>query len=120
MTRTCTGSTRSGQKCPNTAIRGDYCFAHAPDLAAARKRGNRAGGHGKRIERRMLKRMPQDLQDTLSTLYRVLAAVEAGEMEPARASAIAAVSRAIVGVYDAGLVESKLTELEAKVRERAA
>jgi hypothetical protein len=53
-------------------------------------------------------------------LYRVLAAVESGEMEPARATAVAPVSRAIVGVYDAGLVEAKLTELEAKIRERAA
>jgi hypothetical protein len=33
----------------------------------------------------------------------VMAAVESGEMEPARASAIAAVSRAIVGVSEAGL-----------------
>jgi hypothetical protein len=64
--------------------------------------------------------MPEDLKDTLSTLYRVLVAVESGEMEPARASAIAAVSRAIVGVYDASLVETKLSELEAKMKDRAA
>jgi hypothetical protein len=120
MISQCTGITRTGKKCPNPAIRGDFCFAHAPDLAAARKQGNRAGGYGKRTERRIAKRMPADLKDTLATLYRVMAAVESGEMEPARASAIAAVSRAIVGVYDAGLVEAKLAELEAKIGSRVA
>jgi hypothetical protein len=64
--------------------------------------------------------MPEDLKDTLAALYRVMAAVESGEMEPARASAIAAVSRAIVGVYEAGLVESKIAELEAKIARKAA
>ncbi len=49
-----------------------------------------------------------------------MAAVESGEMEPARASAIAAVSRAIVGVYEAGLVESKIAELERRIGKKAA
>ncbi len=64
--------------------------------------------------------MPEDLKDTLTPLYRVMAAVDSGEMEPARASAIDAVSRAIVGVCEARLVEFKIAELEAKIAGRFA
>ncbi len=49
-----------------------------------------------------------------------MAAVESGEMEQAQASAIVAVSRAIVGVYEAGLVESKIAELEDKIQRKVA
>ncbi len=56
----------------------------------------------------------------MAALYRVMVAVESGEMERARASALAAVSLAIVGVYEAGLVESKIAELEGEIAGRAA
>lgn len=120
MSKQCAGITKRGDRCPNVAIRGDFCFAHAPDLEAARSKGRKDGGYGKRTERRMLKRLPQDLRDTMDALYRVLGAVESGEMEPSRASAIAQVSRAIVVVYEAGLVEARIRELEGKIAERVA
>jgi len=63
--------------------------------------------------------MPQNLRDTLDMLYRVMAAVEAGDMELARASAIAAASRARVVVYEAGLVDAKISEIERKIAERS-
>jgi len=60
------------------------------------------------------------LRDTLEALYRVMAAVESGEMEPSRASAIAQVSRAIVAVFETATVEARIAEIEAKVAARAA
>jgi cytochrome c biogenesis factor len=63
--------------------------------------------------------MPQELKDTL---YRVLVAVESVEsveMEPARGSAIAAMSMVIVGVYEAGLVDSRLKRIEARLEAKA-
>ncbi len=69
---------------------------------------------------RALARAKEKRKDTLATLYQVMAAVESGEMEPAWATAIIAVSRAIVGVCDAGLVESKIAELEDEIAMKAA
>ena len=43
---TCTGITRSGERCRGVAIDGSgLCYAHHPDHAEDRKRAARKGGH---------------------------------------------------------------------------
>ena len=118
---TCTAMTKKHTPCPNRPLPGkSTCFVHTPELVGRLREANRQGGLNKRTERRIAKRMPEDLKDTLATLYRVMAAVESGEMEPARASAIAAVSRAVVAVYESALVEAKISELEETIERRVA
>lgn len=77
-------------------------------VAAPRQEGNLADGYGKGPESQIGK---QDLQDSLATLYRVMASVESGEMEPAQALASTAVSRAIVAVYEAPRGGQDMAEL---------
>jgi len=47
------------------------------------------------------------------TLLRALAAVEAGELEPARANAMGALARAIVTVTEYATLEERIAALEA-------
>jgi hypothetical protein len=93
----------------------DRCFAHAPELEAKRHAGRVEGGINKRTENRALKRLPGTLKDSLAVLYRTLHGLESGDIEPARATAIAAVSRAIVNTFEAGQVEARLDALETRV-----
>lgn len=46
--------------------------------------------------------------------------VESGDLETQRANALATLARAYVSVYEAGLVEAWITELEAKIAGRVA
>jgi len=48
-----------------------------------------------------------------AALLRALAAVEAGELEPARANAMGALARAIVLVTEVGTLEERIAALEA-------
>jgi hypothetical protein len=49
----------------------------------------------------------------LAVLLRTLGGLEQGEMEPQRATAIAAVARAIVTTHEVSDLEQRLTALEA-------
>src|SRR6478609_1476122 len=98
--RQCIGTNKQGLPCGARPIKDrPYCLKHDPELANQRTEWERAGGKGKSNARRAAKRLPADLQDTLQALYRTLAALESGAMEPARATAVASVSRAIVAVF---------------------
>ena len=121
MNDQCRGTTRDGAPCAaRPRPERGWCAWHDPDLADRRDAWNRSGGRAKSNVVRAQKRLPQDLRDTLEALYRVMAAVEAGDMEPSRASAIAQVSRAIVAVFETATVEARIAEIEAKVAARAA
>jgi len=56
--------------------------------------------------------LPADVKDTLAVLLRTLGGLEQGEMEPQRATAIAAVARAIVTTHEVSDLEQRLTALE--------
>lgn len=112
----CKANTKSGEQCPNGVMKGyDHCFVHEPAMKERRRESSKTGGHNKSTERRTYKRLPSDLRGALDTLYRTLAGLEAGDVEPAKATAIATVSRAIVTVYEAGLIETKVRELEERL-----
>jgi hypothetical protein len=117
----CQGTNKQGEPCRARPIKGrPWCLKHDPLLANERRAWERAGGKGKSNTARAAKRLPADLQDTLKTLYRALAALEAGEMEPARASAMANVCRAIVTVFEMGDAERRIADIEAMLREQTA
>jgi len=56
--------------------------------------------------------LPADVKDTLAVLLRTLGGLEQGEMEPQRATAIAAVARAIVMTHETHEIEGRLAALE--------
>jgi hypothetical protein len=53
-------------------------------------------------------------------LFDVLGEVHRGELDPRAATAMAAVAGAITRLYQAGVVEDRITELEAQVATLAA
>ncbi len=117
--RRCVGTNKQGRACRARPIKDrPYCLKHDPELANERLEWERAGGKGKSNARRAEKRLPADLQDTLQSLYRTLGSLESGEMEPARATAMASVCRAIVAVFEMGDAERRIADIEAMLKER--
>jgi hypothetical protein len=113
----CIARTKAGTRCGNRAIGSDgKCFAHSDAFAEQRRQGRIEGGQNKATEKRIQKRIPEDIRGTLDTLFRTLQGLEDGTVEPARASAIASVSRAIVSTWEVGVLEAKVREMEQRLQ----
>src|SRR5687768_12720961 len=113
MQHRCKATNAAGEPCSAQARPDGWCRWHAPDLAAERAKWRRRGGESRSNLNRARKALPKTMADVAPVLYRALTALEQGEMEPARASAMAAVSRALVAVAEAIDVEQRLAALEA-------
>lgn len=61
------------------------------------------------------KAIPADLRDVSDVLLQAIQDVESGELDTSKATALATLSRAYVAVYEAGLVEIKIQELEDRI-----
>jgi hypothetical protein len=117
-TARCRATTLSGSPCSAQPVRGDgWCYWHAPDLAAERDEARRRGGKGKSNAARAKKQLPAgvltsgELQGLVGvTIKRVLT----GATEPAIGNSIAALARAYIAVAEAGELEERLAELEAR------
>ena len=120
MVERCLGHNRDGSPCsaaPQSA--NAYCLWHDPARAADRAEWRRRGGQGRSHLSRAGKRIPKTHRDVQEALLRALAAVEAGELEPARATALATLARAFLAVAEAGELEARLTELERRAEAAA-
>ena len=113
MVSRCTATAASGAPCNAQAWRDGLCRWHHPSLADERVAWRRRGGEGRSTANRAGRRLPRTLQDVQGALLRALAAVEAGELEPARANAMGALARAIVTVTEYGVLEARIAALEA-------
>ena len=112
----CSGTTKAGAPCGAPAMSGGrYCVSHDPsrvtDLAAWRRKGGQ-GKSNKQRARRDLPTDPKDLADVKRVLGRALVGLEAGTLDPARGSAMAAVARAMVMLIEKDEFEQRLTQLE--------
>ena len=88
---------------------------HDPALADERAAWRMRGGQNKSTRarvRRTLPTDPQDLGDVKRVLGRALVGLEAGTLDPARGSAMAAVARAMTTVIEKGEIEDRLAVLE--------
>jgi hypothetical protein len=111
----CIGTKRDGSPCtaPATGANG-RCWAHSAKpaaLAAARTRGGRARSNTARA----IKRLPPGLKPVANLLSDALLEVHSGTLDPRAATAMAAISQAIVRVTQVGELEQKLAELEARI-----
>ena len=113
MDSRCTATTKDGAPCGAQAWQEALCRWHHPALAAERATWRSKGGAGRSTANRAHKRLPKSLGDVQGTLLRALAAVEAGELEPARANAMGALARAIVTVTEYATLEERIAALEA-------
>lgn len=115
-TRRCKALRKDGRPCGVRAVLpSGFCVMHDPDRAAELGGIRSAGGKGKSSSIRAAKALPADLQDVKSLILRSLAGVEGETMKPAQATAIAALASVFVKLHEAGEVDQRITELEARV-----
>ncbi len=114
MSDGCKATTKAGSPCSAQLWRDGWCRWHHPSLEKERGAWRRQGGEGRSNVKRAAKRIPRTLIDVQAALFRALAAVEAGELEPAKAQAMSALARAVVAVHGAGELEERLRALEAE------
>ncbi len=111
----CTSTKSDGSRCRGVARPSGFCWAHDPELRDKASAARKAGGENSSNVARAGKRLPKDLRDVLDRLMRALATVETGELDPRRATAMARLASAIVRTHEAGDVEQRLGEIEARL-----
>jgi hypothetical protein len=121
--RRCRGTRRDGTPCqaPAHAVNGEgYCWAHDPARAEARRHARAAGGRATRRTARLDRLVPGTLRPVLATLLDALDGVYPADgddgpprVSPAQAGAMASLAGAIVKVYQVGILEERVAQLEA-------
>ena len=117
MPSQCTGRNKSGAPCSAQAWKDGLCRWHHPELESQRAEERRRGGHARSNAARARKKLAgdvRDMNDVKSRLMVALAKVEEGELEPGPANAMANLARAIATVAQAGEMEDRIRELEAR------
>jgi hypothetical protein len=109
----CESTRQDGGRCPAPALpERPYCFAHDPELAERREAGRRRGGRNRAKIVRLRGRVPPRLLPVYDTLEQALFEVHRGDISPQQATAMAALSRAMVSVLTAGELEQRVRDLE--------
>lgn len=114
----CTVTTKAGAACKGRPYRDGLCRFHHPDLEANRRQGRTEGGRGKANQRRARKSLASEMltmSEIGGLLSRTLTKLETGDIQPNVATAMAGVAKALVAIRDAGEIEERLTELEARL-----
>lgn len=62
--------------------------------------------------------IPANFRDVSDVLLQAIRDVESCELDTSKATALVTLSRAYVAVYEAGLIESKIQELEDRIAAR--
>jgi hypothetical protein len=112
----CTGQNRAGGPCGADAQPGKrLCIWHDPDRAEERRQwqadGGKARSHSARA-RREIEAVDAGIPQLPGILFQALREVEAGDIEPPVASAMATLSRAIIAASQAHELEDRLASLE--------
>jgi hypothetical protein len=116
----CNATRADGRPCSARALPGQtLCWAHAPSLAAKRRRAHVRGGQNKATARRSGRLLPGALRRTFDRLEGAMDEVEGGSMNPRVGMALASLAAARVRVFQAALVEQRLDALEKQVGQRA-
>lgn len=113
----CQGRRRDGRPCTSPLVGSDgYCFAHSPTRVAEQRAAQQRGGLHKANLVRLRRLCPPRLVPIFEQLETALGEVHSGTLDPRAAVAMAALARALVAVLQAGEVEQRLRELEARAR----
>jgi len=110
----CKAASAGGKPCRAKAIRGDYCFAHSPELADKRNEARKLGGENKSKAKRLAKLNSDRLSPVLEKLGKSLEEVYDGKREPKTATAMASLANAITRVLSSGELELRVRDLERK------
>jgi hypothetical protein len=114
--RKCTAVRRDGAPCSAPALPSSaFCFAHDPTQQAALRESRAAGGRAKRRTERAAKLVPASLRPTLEAILAAVEECREGTISPQQASGMAALAGAACKLYDVGVLQERLGELEARV-----
>jgi hypothetical protein len=116
--RQCTATTLAGMPCRAPALpTEDLCFTHSPTVAAERAARNHLGGRNKDNAVRAAKtwvtagrKVP--IKDLPALMLGMASAVAAGDLEPARASAIAQLVKTALAIETHVTWDERLEKLE--------
>lgn len=109
----CRATRQDGQPCTAPRRPGSlYCIGHDPELAERRAAGRRQGGHNRSALARAMKTVPAALTPACAMLWQAMNDVYAGKLDAKRATALAALARALTTAVQAGELEDRLRRLE--------
>ena len=121
-TEKCIATNKDGRPCSAQAWQDGLCRWHHPALEAERMAGRRKGGQARSNAARARKALAGDIRDMADVKTRLVMAltkVEAGELEPGPANAMANLARAIVAVAGVADFETQLAEMRQELAELA-
>lgn len=117
--RPCAATRADGTPCRALALAtGPYCWAHEPGLQEKRREVRAKGGKNSATSRRLFRLAPPELRETLQRLLGALEEVHAGRLDPRRATAMAAVARAVASIYEQSELAARVHQLEEQVLAR--
>ena len=108
----CMATNKDGAPCRAGAWRDQLCRWHHPSLEEARAEGRRKGGYGKSNTARAKKQLALTSDDLLATLSRAIVKVEAGDLAPGPANALASLARALSSIRETAEYGRRIAELE--------
>ncbi len=112
----CTATRRDGSPCQaNARPGGALCWAHSPELRARAEDARRRGGQNKSNIRRAAKAMPRDMKDLAARILEAFEEVHVGTLAPDRANAMARFAAVYVQLHQAGEMQQRLEEIEARL-----
>lgn len=111
----CKSLTRSGKPCRGYALEDGYCFSHSPALEKKRLEARKKGGKNSARTARLKKLVPPRLIPVFDRLEQALEEVHDGKLESKRATAMAALARAMIAVLTSGELEERVRLIEDKV-----
>ncbi len=114
----CLATKPNGNPCQAPPSASGYCFAHDPQLRAKTAEARKQGGRNSSNTARARKRMGADLCDIVKMVEAALGGVYKGSLTPQQGSAIASLAGAWVRIHDAGEVEQRIADLEARLEQR--
>ena len=109
----CMAARLNGEPCRGVAVGGSgFCWAHDPALADDRAEARQRGGRNSAKIARLRALVPPRLAAVYDALEAAMEEVHHGALPPARAHAMAALARAMVGVLTAGEFEERVRHIE--------
>jgi len=109
----CQATRRDGNPCTAPATRDEkWCVGHDPNLEEIRQAARAKGGRHTSNAERAAKLLPARLRPLVDKLEEAINQVHAGTLAPAKGTAMAALSNALVRVFQCGELEERLRRLE--------
>ncbi len=118
--RICAGVRKDGTPCRTVATADGYCFAHSAACQERTARARAQGGKNSSRAVRARKRMGADLHDIAKLLEDAMRDVAKGAMLPQQGSALASLAGAWLRLHEAGEVQARIEELEARLEAQPA